>query len=150
MSSTRPPESRLAAASRGGARTNSRDKISRNRLSVEELEEVESGRPKRSGKSLAEGSAIPSLREARQRPDARSNRFWQSFRPAAASPARSPQQVTRRAGGSPVVQAVADQALARIEAEYVSCSQCGRQRSRRNDWERIVGPMATMKRHCGS
>src|ERR1039457_6150246 len=51
-----------------GARTNSRDKSAGTRLSVEELEEVESA-AKRSGKSLAEWFRDTVLREARQRPD---------------------------------------------------------------------------------
>ena len=50
-----------------GARTNSRDKSAGTRLSVEELEEVESA-AKRSGKSLAEWFRDTVLREARQRP----------------------------------------------------------------------------------
>ena len=51
-----------------GARTNSRDKSAGTRLSVEELEEVESA-AKRSGQSLAEWFRDTVLREARQRPD---------------------------------------------------------------------------------
>ena len=50
-----------------GARTNSRDKSAGTRLSVEELEEVESA-AKRDGKTLAEWLRATVLREARQRP----------------------------------------------------------------------------------
>ena len=50
-----------------GARTNSRDKSAGTRLSIEELEEVESA-AKRDGKTLAEWLRATVLREARQRP----------------------------------------------------------------------------------
>jgi hypothetical protein len=61
-----------------GARTNSRDKSAGTRLSVEEMEEVESA-AKRSGKSLAEWFRDTVLREARQRPDGpfcRERGYW--------------------------------------------------------------------------
>jgi len=54
--------------SEAGERMNPRDKVTGMRLSIDELEEVESA-AKRSGKKLAEWLRDLALREARQRPD---------------------------------------------------------------------------------
>jgi hypothetical protein len=98
-----------------GARTNSRDKSAGTRLSVEELEEVESA-AKRSGKSLAEWFRDTVLREARQR-SASVDLVLAELSANRVIPDQIAQQVSRTTQElSRLVGQSADQALARIEA----------------------------------
>jgi hypothetical protein len=129
-----------------GARTNSRDKSAGTRLSVEELEEVESA-AKRSGKSLAEWFRDTVLREARQRPDGPFEQILAEISASRALSGQIAQQVSQTAQEVPqLVRQSADQALARIEAGAVKAvrnaavSEVGAKIG-----SAIVGPMATIE-----
>ena len=129
-----------------GARTNSRDKSAGTRLSVEELEEVESA-AKRSGKSLAEWFRDTVLREARQRPDGPFEQILAEISASRALSGQIAQQVSQTAQEVPqLVRQSADQALARIEAGVVKAvrnaavSEVGAKIG-----SAIVGPMATIE-----
>jgi len=128
-----------------GARTNSRDKSAGTRLSVEELEEVESA-AKRDGKSLAEWFRDTVLREARQR-SASVELVLAELSANRAIPDQIAQQVSRTTQEvSRLVSQSADQALARIEAGAVKAvrnaavSEVGAKIE-----SAIVGPMATIE-----
>ena len=128
-----------------GARTNSRDKSAGTRLSVEELEEVESA-AKRDGKSLAEWFRDTVLREARQR-SASVELVLAELSANRAIPDQIAQQVSRTTQEvSRLVSQSADQALARIEAGAVKAvrnaavSEVGAKIG-----SAIVGPMATIE-----
>jgi hypothetical protein len=128
-----------------GARTNSRDKSAGTRLSIEELEEVESA-AKRSGKSQAEWIRDTVLREARQR-SASVELVLAELSANRAIPDQIAQQVSRTTQEvSRLVSQSADQALARIEAGAVKAvrnaavSEVGAKIE-----SAIVGPMATIE-----
>jgi hypothetical protein len=128
-----------------GARTNSRDKSAGTRLSIEELEEVESA-AKRSGKSLAEWFRDTVLREARQR-SASVELVLAELSANRVIPDQIAQQVSRTTQEvSRLVSQSADQALARIEAGAVKAvrnaavSEVGAKIE-----SAIVGPMATIE-----
>jgi hypothetical protein len=128
-----------------GARTNSRDKSAGTRLSIEELEEVESA-AKRSGKSLAEWFRDTVLREARQR-SASVELVLAELSANRVIPDQIAQQVSRTTQEvSRLVSQSADQALARIEAGAVKAvrnaavSEVGAKIG-----SAIVGPMATIE-----
>jgi len=127
------------------ARTVPRPKTAATRLSVEELEEVESA-AKRSGKSLAEWFRDTVLREARQR-SASVDLVLAELSANRAIPDQIAQQVSRTTQEvSRLVSQSADQALARIEAGAVKAvrnaavSEVGAKIG-----SAIVGPMATIE-----
>ena len=126
------------------ARTVPRPKSAGTRLSVEELEEVESA-AKRDGKSLAEWFRDTVLREARQR-SASVDLVLAELSASRAIPDQIAQQVSRTTQEvSRLVSQSADQALARIEAGAVKAvrnaavSEVGAKIE-----SAIVGPMATI------
>ena len=127
------------------ARTVPRPKSAGTRLSIEELEEVESA-AKRSGKSLAEWFRDTVLREARQR-SASVELVLAELSANRAIPDQIAQQVSRTTQEvSRLVSQSADQALARIEAGAVKAvrnaavSEVGAKIE-----SAIVGPMATIE-----
>ena len=128
-----------------GARTNSRDKSAGTRLSVEELEEVESA-AKRDGKSLAEWFRDTVLREARQR-SASVELVLAELSANRAIPDQIAQQVSRTTQEvSRLVSQSADQALGRIEAGAVKAvrnAAVGEVGAKIES--AIVGPMATIE-----
>jgi hypothetical protein len=127
------------------ARTVPRPKTAATRLSVEELEEVESA-AKRDGKSQAEWIRDTVLREARQR-SASVELVLAELSANRAIPDQIAQQVSRTTQEvSRLVSQSADQALARIEAGAVKAvrnaavSEVGAKIE-----SAIVGPMATIE-----
>jgi hypothetical protein len=127
------------------ARTVPRPKTAATRLSVEELEEVESA-AKRDGKSQAEWIRDTVLREARQR-SASVELVLAELSANRAIPDQIAQQVNRTTQEvSRLVSQSADQALARIEAGAVKAvrnaavSEVGAKIE-----SAIVGPMATIE-----
>ena len=127
------------------ARTVPRPKTAATRLSVEELEEVESA-AKRDGKSQAEWIRDTVLREARQR-SASVELVLAELSANRAIPDQIAQQVSRTTQEvSRLVSQSADQALARIEAGAVKAvrnaavSEVGAKIG-----SAIVGPMATIE-----
>jgi hypothetical protein len=127
------------------ARTVPRPKTAATRLSVEELEEVESA-AKRDGKSQAEWIRDTVLREARQR-SASVDLVLAELSANRAIPDQIAQQVSRTTQEvSRLVSQSADQALARIEAGAVKAvrnaavSEVGAKIG-----SAIVGPMATIE-----
>jgi len=133
------------------ARTVPRPKTAATRLSVEELEEVESA-AKRDGKSQAEWIRDTVLREARQRSAASVELVLAELSANRTIPDQIAQQVSRTTQEvSRLVSQSADQALARIDAGAVKAvrnaavSEVGAKIE-----SAIVGPMATIKRRCGS
>ena len=127
------------------ARTIPRPKTAATRLSVEELEEVESA-AKRDGKSQAEWIRDTVLREARQR-SASVELVLAELSANRAIPDQIAQQVNRTTQEvSRLVSQSADQALARIEAGAVKAvrnaavSEVGAKIE-----SAIVGPMATIE-----
>ena len=127
------------------ARTVPRPKTAATRLSVEELEEVESA-AKRDGKSQAEWIRDTVLREARQR-SASVDLVLAELSANRAIPDQIAQQVSRTTQEvSRLVSQSADQALARIEAGAVKAvrnaavSEVGAKIE-----SAIVGPMATIE-----
>jgi hypothetical protein len=127
------------------ARTVPRPKSAGTRLSIEELEEVESA-AKRDGKSLAEWFRDTVLREARQR-SASVELVLAELSANRVIPDQIAQQVSRTTQEvSRLVSQSADQALARIEAGAVKAvrnaavSEVGAKIE-----SAIVGPMATIE-----
>ena len=127
------------------ARTVPRPKTAATRLSVEELEEVESA-AKRAGKSQAEWIRDTVLREARQR-SASVDLVLAELSANRVIPGQIAQQVSRTTQEvSRLVSQSADQALARIEAGAVKAvrnaavSEVGAKIG-----SAIVGPMATIE-----
>jgi len=127
------------------ARTVPRPKTAATRLSVEELEEVESA-AKRDGKSQAEWIRDTVLREARQR-SASVDLVLAELSANRVIPGQIAQQVSRTTQEvSRLVSQSADQALARIEAGAVKAvrnaavSEVGAKIG-----SAIVGPMATIE-----
>jgi hypothetical protein len=127
------------------ARTVPRPKTAATRLSVEELEEVESA-AKRDGKSQAEWIRDTVLREARQR-SASVDLVLAELSANRAIPDQIAQQVSRTTQEvSRLVSQSADQALARIEAgagkavRNAAVSEVGAKIE-----SAIVGPMATIE-----
>ena len=128
------------------ARTVPRPKTAATRLSVEELEEVESA-AKRDGKSQAEWIRDTVLREARQRSAASVELVLAELSANRTIPDQIAQQVSRTTQEvSRLVSQSADQALARIEAGAVKAvrnaavSEVGAKIE-----SAIVGPMATIE-----
>jgi hypothetical protein len=126
------------------ARTVPRPKSAGTRLSVEELEEVESA-AKRDGKSLAEWFRDTVLREARQR-SASVDLVLAELSASRAIPDQIAQQVSRTTQEvSRLVSQSADQALARIEAGAVKAVRNAAVTEVGAKIESaIVGPMATI------
>jgi hypothetical protein len=126
------------------ARTVPRPKTAATRLSVEELEEVESA-AKRDGKSLAEWFRDTVLREARQR-SASVDLVLAELSASRAIPDQIAQQVSRTTQEvSRLVSQSADQALARIEAGAVKAVRNAAVTEVGAKIESaIVGPMATI------
>jgi len=126
------------------ARTVPRPKSAGTRLSVEELEEVESA-AKRDGKSLAEWFRDTVLREARQR-SASVDLVFAELSASRAIPDQIAQQVSRTTQEvSRLVSQSADQALARIEAGAVKAVRNAAVTEVGAKIESaIVGPMATI------
>ena len=126
------------------ARTVQRPKTAATRLSVEELEEVESA-AKRDGKSLAEWFRDTVLREARQR-SASVDLVLAELSASRAIPDQIAQQVSRTTQEvSRLVSQSADQALARIEAGAVKAVRNAAVTEVGAKIESaIVGPMATI------
>ena len=126
------------------ARTVPRPKTAATRLSVEELEEVESA-AKRDGKSQAEWIRDTVLREARQR-SASVDLVLAELSASRAIPDQIAQQVSRTTQEvSRLVSQSADQALARIEAGAVKAVRNAAVTEVGAKIESaIVGPMATI------
>jgi hypothetical protein len=127
------------------ARTVPRPKTAATRLSVEELEEVESA-AKRDGKSQAEWIRDTVLREARQR-SASVELVLAELSANRAIPDQIAQQVSRTTQEvSRLVSQSADQALARIEAGAVKAVRnAGVSEVGAKIESAIVGPMATIE-----
>ena len=128
------------------ARTIPRPKTAATRLSVEELEEVESA-AKRDGKSLAEWLRDTVLREARQRSAESVELVLAELSANRAIPGEIAQQVSRATQEvSRLVAQSADQTLAHIEAgaEKAMRKAAGSEMGAKIG-SAIVGPMATIE-----